>query len=510
MATGIQTSVQRGRRSQLSARPTTNENRWSKAISLWSGLEKKVKFGIGGLLLLLILGGSFKAHDVQSNTFGELYPLKLNNEDVTEISSVLTNSGIEHTISPTMDGIQMHPDDVRKARALLASHSLPRHNPAPPAADSSMPTADMRKAAERRRLESELVYTLRQMEGVNDARVKLAMPPKTFFRDDQVAVKASVFLDLAKTYQMTPEVAQGIASLVSHSVPELQPENVTLLNSQGKEIDASAPDQLDVVSEREVELQKKLQGALARIFGERVHTVVNVEYDTSHEESRRWTPGDPKHEGVIADSSQLMEEFLDGESKEDGKKYGVTKKAVNYVYSQNSLVNVRMQPKIDRITATVMVDGASEEELAAVAGIVKGAIGIDESRLDNVFVTGLPWNHKVWEETPEPPVAAAPPQESANLLWEALGLGMGMFLLGLVGAGLLGKRTNPLLGVSLGSSESHNGINGIVDHGSNKNGQTTQMDITTCNGNRMEALENLVTSKPESVASLLRTTWLKH
>ena len=225
-------------------------------------------------------------------------------------------------------------------------------------------------AAQRRRLESELVYTLRQMEGVNDARVKLAMPPKTFFRDDQVAVKASVFLDLAKTYQMTPEVAQGIASLVSHSVPELQPENVTLLNSQGKEIDASAPDQLDVVSEREVELQKKLQGALARIFGERVHTVVNVEYDTSHEESRRWTPGDPKHEGVIADSSQLMEEFLDGESKEDGKKYGVTKKAVNYVYSQNSLVNVRMQPKIDRITATVMVDGASEEELAAVAGIV--------------------------------------------------------------------------------------------------------------------------------------------
>jgi flagellar biosynthesis/type III secretory pathway M-ring protein FliF/YscJ len=169
-----------------------------------------------------------------------------------------------------------------------------------------------------------------------------------------------------------------------------------------------------------------------------------------------------------------------------------------------------MQPKIDRITATVMVDGASEEELAAVAGIVKGAIGIDESRLDNIFVTGLPWNHKVWEEAPEPAAAVAPAQDSHSLLWEALALGTGMFLLGLVGAGLLSKRVNPLLGVTVGSSESHNGINGIVDHGSNKNGQTTHLDVTASNGNRMEALENLVTSKPESVASLLRTTWLKH
>ena len=509
MATGIQTSVQRGRRSQLSAKPTTDQSPWSKVGSIWSGLDKKVKYGIGGLVLLLLLGGSFKAHDVHSNTYGDLYPLKLNAEDVTEISSVLTNTGIEHTIPPTMDGIQLHPQDVRRARALLASHSLPRHNPAPPEEDPTMPTADMRKAAERRRLESDLIYTLRQMDGVNDARVKIATPPRDYFRDNEVAVKASVFLDLTKSYRMTPEVAQGIASLVSHSVPELQPENVTLLNSQGKEIESAAPDQLDVVSEREVELQNKLQGALARIFGERVHTVVNVEYDTSQEESRRWTPGDPKHEGVIADSSQLMEEFLDGENKEDGKKYGVTKKSTNYVYTQNSLVSVRMQPKIDRITATVMVDGASDEELAAVAGIVKGAIGIDESRLDNIFVTGLPWNHKVWEETPEPAATLAPAQESHSLLWEALALGAGMFLLGLVGAGLLSKRINPLLGVTVGSSENQNSINGIVDHGNNKNGLTTHLDVTAPNGNRMEALENLVTSKPESVAGLLRTTWLK-
>ena len=188
----------------------------------------------------------------------------------------------------------------------------------------------------------------------------------------------------------------------------------------------------------------------------------------------------------------------------------ICKKSTNYVYTQNSLVSVRMQPKIDRITATVMVDGASDEELAAVAGIVKGAIGIDESRLDNIFVTGLPWNHKVWEETPEPAATLAPAQESHSLLWEALALGAGMFLLGLVGAGLLSKRINPLLGVTVGSSENQNSINGIVDHGNNKNGLTTHLDVTAPNGNRMEALENLVTSKPESVASLLRTTWLKH
>ncbi|MFA5506290.1 MAG: flagellar M-ring protein FliF C-terminal domain-containing protein [Vulcanimicrobiota bacterium] len=505
MATGIQTSVQRSRRSQLSAQ-TSSRSPWSKPVEWWGGLSRRVKSLIGGLLLVLLIAGLFGAREAQSKRFGDLYPLKLNTQDVTEISAVLSNSGIDHTVTPAADGIQLHPTEIKMARALLAGRALPRHLPEPPKDDSKLPTADMRKAEERRRLESELVSVLRQMDGINDARVTLALPPRSYFRDELLEVKASVFLKLAPDYSVSQEVARGITSLISHSVPELKPENVSLLDDNGAEIAGQSLDGLDSWTEHEVKLQTKLQNLLTRAFGDRAHAVVNVEFDYSQDEHRSFTPGPPEYKGVIADSSQLIEEFLDGESKENGKKFGSRKEARNFVYAQNSHINLRMKPKISRITATVLLDGASEDEVRLVNEMVKGAIGVDESRSDQVFVSGLPWNRDLWkgETTPVAPVEVG----ESGLIYQALGLSVGMFLLGLVGAGLLHRRTRPVMGVSLGNSEQQS-VNDIVDHRHQKTGVSTSLEHTTSHGSRMEALESLVHCRPKKAAELLRTTWLK-
>ena len=74
MATGIQTSVQRGRRSQLSARPI-DKSPWNKARELWGGFNRTTKYLMGGALLALVLAGSYKAHDVRSNRLDDLFPL---------------------------------------------------------------------------------------------------------------------------------------------------------------------------------------------------------------------------------------------------------------------------------------------------------------------------------------------------------------------------------------------------------------------------------------------------
>jgi flagellar biosynthesis/type III secretory pathway M-ring protein FliF/YscJ len=508
MATGIQTSVQRGRRSQLSAKPT-KETPLKKAFAFLNGLSAKAKYGIVGALLAIVIGVAWKAHSIQSNQYGNLYPLRLNSEDVREISTVLIDNGIEHTVPPTMDGIQLHPSELLRARALLASRSLPRHKAEPPEPETTMPTRDMRIAAERRRLESDLVYTLRQMESINDARVQIAMPPKAYFRDDNLAVKASVFLDLAEGFAVEPDVAKGIASLIAHSVPELRAENVTLLDPNGREIEIGARKEIQTLTEREKELQKKLQIALSRVFGDRVHAVVNIEYDTSQEEQRRWTPGEPKEGGYLEAGSQVFKEMLTGETEEEGKNYETTKKSTNYVYSQNSLARVRMEPKIERITATVLVDGASADEVEAIQGMVKGAIGIDETRTDEVFVSGLPWTHQdIWNVEPTPLPVSNVGDNSGTLL-QGLGLGIGVCLLGIVCAGALNRRTKPLFGLPLATAKNEH-LNTIVDHNQQKDGQFSGAGTTSSNSGRMDALENLVTSKPDKVATLLRSTWLSH
>jgi flagellar biosynthesis/type III secretory pathway M-ring protein FliF/YscJ len=508
MATGIHTSVPRGRRSQLSAKPT-KETPWTKAVSILSGMSSKARYGLVGAVLLIVIGVSWQTYSIQTNQFGALYPLKLNSEDVSDISTILIRHGIEHTVPPTMDGIELHPQDKLRARALLAGHSLPRRIVESPEPDSTMPTSDMRRATEIRRLESELVYTLRQMEGVNDARVKLAIPRKTYFQDDNRAVKASVFLDLSGGYSIKPEVAKGVASLVSYSVPELQADNVILLDPDGKAIEV-AVEGPQTLAQREEDLQRKLQLALSRVFGNRVHAVVNIEYDTSQEERRRSTPGGPKHDGYLKSGEQFFEEMLTGETEEDAKNYGTVKKAVNYVYAENALVSVRMEPKINRLTATVLVDGASRDEVAEVREMVKGAIGIDESRADEVVVSGLPWiRDDLWQPNPAPlPVIETTGTNSGPLL-EALALGLGMFLLGIVGAGFLNRRTKPLFGLPMATTKNEN-MTTIVDHNQQKNGQFTTTGTTSSNSGRMEVLENLVNSRPEKVATLLRSTWLSH
>lgn len=506
MATGIQTSVQRGRRSQLSAKPT-RETPWKRALAVLSGLSNRTKYTLIVTILAVLMGLGWEIHSVRSNQFGNLYPLRLNSEDVREISTVLIDNGIEHEVPPTMDGIMLHPGDVIRARALLASRSLPRHEAEPAEPESSMPTADMRKDAQRRRLESDLVYTLRQMDGINDARVKIAIPPKTYFRDDNLAVKASVFLDLAEGYAVDPAMAKGLASLVAHSVPELQAENVTLLDPKGLEIEVGASKETLTVTEREKELQKKLQTALSRVFGDGVYAVVNIEYDTAKEEQQRWTPGEPGQGGYLESGSQRFKETLTGETEDQSKDYETIKEAYNYVYSQNSLKRIRLEPKINRITATVLVDGASEDEVAAVRGMVKGAIGIDETRTDEVFVSGLPWTHKdIWDTQPTPPLVTNAGQSSGTLM-QGLALGLGMYLLGVICAAALNRRTKPLFGLPLASTDNQ-GLNTIVDHNQQKTGQFCAAGNTTANGGRMDALENLVTSKPDKVATLLRSTWL--
>ena len=70
---------------------------------------------------------------------------------------------------------------------------------------------------------------------------------------------------------------------------------------------------------------------------------------------------------------------------------------------------------------------------------------------------------------------------------------------------LLSILTNSLLSSSRNRSQQ---LGVIVDHGHQKNGQFSSTETTLSSNGRMDALANLVTSRPEKVASLLRTTWL--
>ncbi|HIB66853.1 MAG TPA: hypothetical protein EYO33_17485, partial [Phycisphaerales bacterium] len=100
MATGIQTSV-RSRRSGFAPQPQQPTGYVAKVFELWSKTSRRNRMIGIGLLIAGILAMAGVQGNAHVNRFTDLYPIKMNTEDVRDVSMELTKAQIEHTVSPT-------------------------------------------------------------------------------------------------------------------------------------------------------------------------------------------------------------------------------------------------------------------------------------------------------------------------------------------------------------------------------------------------------------------------
>jgi len=325
------------------------------------------------------------------------------------------------------------------------------------------------------------------------------------------------------------------------------PENVTIIDSKGRDLSALVPkagadgmvasgSQLEIQAMEEKRLQEKAQKVLNKAFPGRAEASVNLVMDFSKVEEERFTPGGAGDDGVVVESQQTTREKLNkgdkGQSQsgaelmnggakpsKDGSDYVNEKQATNYSYQQLKTKKVDMGFRVKRISASVLTDNMSDEETSKIAGIVKDAIGIDETRGDSLTVTSMPFqNSNMLAQSggmPAFPQASQQTNPSAitgQHLAAAVGVGA-MMLLGLVGMFLFKQHkvqegqgniisTSPS---SLGSTTST-----ITDHFTEKSGKTTAPvnSAGATQVNTTDELEKLVKERPTKVAEMLKSTWL--
>ncbi len=92
-----------------------------------------------------------------------------------------------------------------------------------------------------RALQGELVRTIVQMDGVESARVHLALPERALFRDDRTAPSAAVAVTLKIGQVFDPARVSGIQRLVAASVPDLAADHVSVLDARGQVVSRDAP-----------------------------------------------------------------------------------------------------------------------------------------------------------------------------------------------------------------------------------------------------------------------------
>ncbi len=201
-------------------------------------------------------------------------------------------------IDPTTGQLTVPSPRFHEARIFLASQGLPKAGATGLDGlkeQSSMTTSQfMEQVKVNAAMEQELARSIMQIGSVQSARVHLATPKQSVFVRDRTPPKASVVLAPYPGRAVSASQVQAIVHLVSSSVPYLAPDHVTVVDNVGKLMTESATEQkLGLTSAQEQHKQhleevyrNRIMQILSPMVGEaNVRSQVNLSLDFTQIES---------------------------------------------------------------------------------------------------------------------------------------------------------------------------------------------------------------------------------
>ena len=247
-------------------------------------------------------------------------------EDQSAIAQALDAAQIPYRIQPGSNNIEVASERVSEARMKLAGQGLPESGGGFAQMDKD-PGFGVSQFVENARyqhaLEAELARTIANLRPVEGARVHLAIPRQTAFVRDHHPGSASVFVQVKPGRRLEPGQVQAIVNLVASSVPELEANEVTVVDQQGRLL--SSPDghdefalreqQFDMVHRLEDDYTQRIEALLAPMVGAgRVRAQVVAQMDMAVSEEA--------HEQYRPDSQIVRSEQISEQSSRDGSGSG--------------------------------------------------------------------------------------------------------------------------------------------------------------------------------------------
>jgi flagellar M-ring protein FliF len=212
----------------------------------------------------------------QGQNYTVLYG-QLSERESGQVMDALTAAGIEFKLSPS-GAVSVPESKVQEARIRLASQGLPQSDAMGIEMiqkDSAFGTSTLMESARYQSvLETELARTITKVQGVQSARVHLALPkPSVFLRDARKAT-ASVMLQLYPGRRLDPGQVAAIVHLVASSVPELSANDVTLVDQAGSLLNSPDENSDSAASTRQFEYTRKLEESYQRRIVELLEPMV--------------------------------------------------------------------------------------------------------------------------------------------------------------------------------------------------------------------------------------------
>lgn len=288
-------------------------------------LQKQAGFLAGVAVIVAIAVGM--ANWAMQPTWQPLLP-GMTERDRAQAMTALAGSGIQHRLD-TSSGLLLVPaKQMHEARLRLATEGLPRSDGVGFELldqDAGIGTSRMMENTRyQRALEGELARSVTTLNSVDSARVHLALPRQAVFVRDRVRPSASVLVNLHPGRNLDDVQIAGIVHLVASSVPELEPERVTVVDQRGRLLSqpedaagASLPTrQLEYTRKLEDSVRQRVQDILGPVVGEAgLRVQVTAEVDFTQVESTR--------ESFDGDNAALRSEQLAQEESRSGLLGGI-------------------------------------------------------------------------------------------------------------------------------------------------------------------------------------------
>jgi flagellar M-ring protein FliF len=382
----------------------------------------------------------------------------LEGKDVQQVSQELAAAGIPFETTPDGTGIQVPAESLDKARMEVAAKGMPQSGrlgfelfDKPNWVGSEFDE----RVNYQRALEGELEHTIATLGVVRSARVHLVLPQASMFLAEQKIAKASVLLKL-KRASLSAGQTESIRNLVAGAVENLSPEQVTLVDADGR-TNLQARGASAAQGDAEQAMEAKLVAMLEPLAGAgNVRATVNLSYDQGSEErtdeifdptqsaplsiqkTEQTAGGTKTAQGVPGTASNTPAAAVSGAvqgsvvaaapgtppllQKEGSPVYpqasglgqSVREESGTYAVTRHLVHSESGPGRLQRVTAAVVVNDRyfaepagksgyiwkprTPEEMHRLEGLAQAAVGFDEKRGDQVVMENVSFSSNAPEQ----------------------------------------------------------------------------------------------------------------
>jgi len=229
----------------------------------------------------------------------------LSERDGGQIITALQTQNVPYKFSEGGGAILVPASQVHDVRLRLASQGLPKGGQVGFELMENLKLGSTQFAeqiAYQRGLEGELSRTIQSLAAVRGARVHLAMPKQTSFLRDEQKPSASVLVALHSGRVLDGAQVAGIVHLVSSSVPQLAPADVSVVDQDGNLISQQQDPrknagldatQIKFRHEIEASYAKRIEALLAPVVGTanvRAQVTADVDFSQTEQVAETYKP----------------------------------------------------------------------------------------------------------------------------------------------------------------------------------------------------------------------------